>query len=127
MEHPEPYRTGIQLFNQGAYWHAHEAWEELWMGGEGSSRHFLQGLIQVAAALVHWQRGNWRGVERNWAKARPKLLGTPSPYWGLDLGPLIEAMDSFVRGRSGAPPELRLEGDERESEATHSATGPRQA
>jgi predicted metal-dependent hydrolase len=105
---PHLYLEGVRLFNQGAFWHAHEQWEQCWLAVQEPDTTFYQGLIQAAAALVHWQRGNLRGLQRNWAKARPKLVALPSPMHQLDLHALISAMDHFViaRGASERVPML---------------------
>jgi uncharacterized protein len=108
MSYPEGYLKGIELFNASQFWHAHEEWELVWKSETGESRRFIQGLIQTAAALVHWQRGNPRGLQLNWGKARPKLSATPSPYWGLQLEPLLDSMDGLAAGRHAAPPALEL-------------------
>ena len=44
----ELFRRGVSLFNGVRYWHAHEAWEELWRAAPDEERDFYQGLIQVA-------------------------------------------------------------------------------
>lgn len=45
-------RPGADLFDEGRYFEAHEAWEAHWLlEKEESRRLLLQGLIQVAAAL----------------------------------------------------------------------------
>lgn len=90
------YLSGIRLFNQAEFWHAHEQWEACWLGAREPDATFYKGIIQAAAALVHWQRGNPRGLRRNWAKARPKLLALPASMHGIDLRALIDAMDRFV-------------------------------
>jgi hypothetical protein len=100
---------GVRLFNEGHYWHAHEQWELCWLESAEPEATFYKGLIQAAAALVHWQRRNPRGLERNWAKARPKLVAVQPLGSPLHLGPLISEMDRFVMaGGYGAPPRLRL-------------------
>jgi predicted metal-dependent hydrolase len=109
MSNTASYIHGITLFNQGHYWHAHEAWELVWLALDGPDRRGLQGLIQTAAALVHWQRGNPRGLGLNWAKARPKLLPLAPRWWGLDLAPLISQMDAMVAGQQTTPPLLQHE------------------
>ena len=47
--------NGINLFNSGKYWDAHESWEEIWqeLGDkpEDDWEILLRGLIQVAAGL----------------------------------------------------------------------------
>ena len=48
------YQYGIDLFNHGFWWEAHEAWEAVWQASNRQSLigPFLQGLIQYAAFLL---------------------------------------------------------------------------
>ena len=65
------YLRGVDLFNHGFYWEAHEAWEGLWhaCGRCGVMADFLKGLIQLAAAGVQSIRQEMpQGVTN---KARP--------------------------------------------------------
>src|SRR5579859_5692735 len=101
-----PYQEGIRLFNAGEYWHAHEQWELCWRSSTEPETTFYRGIIQAAAALVHWQRGNVRGLQRNWEKSRPKLASLTAPMLGLDLQALITDMDVFVAAGGGLPPQL---------------------
>jgi predicted metal-dependent hydrolase len=54
----EAYLYGVDLFNHGYYWEAHEEWEGLWRALQGleppivALRALLQGLIRLAAAGV---------------------------------------------------------------------------
>lgn len=102
------YQAGVALFNSGHYWHAHEEWEICWKSATEPDATFFKGIIQAAAALVQWQRGNLRGLRRNWAKARPRLVALPPHMHTLDLHTLIKAMDRFVLadGRDLPPPTL---------------------
>lgn len=47
-----PYLLGIDLFNFGYYWEAHEAWERVWhaAGRTGATADLVRGLIHLAAA-----------------------------------------------------------------------------
>ena len=51
---------GRAAFNRGAYFEAHELWEDVWRTREGSERSFVQGLIQIAAGLHHLQQNRPR-------------------------------------------------------------------
>ena len=107
----EGYLAGIELFNAGKFWHAHEEWETAWMAtGDEQIRLFYKGIIQTAAALVHWQKGNPKGLHLNWAKARDKLVQLPPEVMGLGLRQLIAYMDYFdsVDGQGPQPPQLIL-------------------
>lgn len=100
------YLEGIRLFNAGEFWHAHEQWEACWLIAREPEITFYQGIIQSAAALVQWQRGNPRGLRRNWEKGRPKLVALPPVMLGLDLHALIADMDRFVQTGASSPPVL---------------------
>ena len=111
MEYPDHYLEGVRLFNEGHFWHAHEEWEDAWKGEDDPTiRLFYKGVIQTAAALVHWQRGNPRGLHLNWRKARPKLAQLPPKVLGLDTAGLIAYMDRFERdeGAGLMPPRLEI-------------------
>ena len=90
---PQPYLECIRRYNAGRHWHAHEVLEDLWRAtGDPERRLFFQGVIQLAAAFVHAERGNMRGVQRLLAKSHAKLAAVPSPYLALDVEALLEAM-----------------------------------
>lgn len=63
MEHHERFRLGIEQFNQGRFFEAHETWEELWLASPEPEKTFLQGMIQIAAAFHHYGRGNTQGTQ----------------------------------------------------------------
>jgi uncharacterized protein len=105
------YLEGIRLFNTGEFWHAHEQWEACWLTAHEPEKTFYQGIIQAAAALVHWQRGNPRGLQRNWEKGRPKLMELPPVMHGLDLRALIADMDRFIGSDGDSPPILNYTGE----------------
>lgn len=52
--HCDTYRFGIDLYNHGFFWEAHEYLEALWVaaGRRSPTGQFLQGLIQIAAAAI---------------------------------------------------------------------------
>ena len=74
-----------RLFNEGKYWHVHEVLEELWLVRQGKEKELLQGLILVAASLVH--AGNHK-LEVTWpmlTRALAKLDDQPEDYYGWDV------------------------------------------
>lgn len=58
------YLFGIDLFNHGFYWEAHEAWEGLWKAcnRRGNTALFLKALINLAAAGYKARRRSLAGV-----------------------------------------------------------------
>ncbi|MFP5246437.1 MAG: DUF309 domain-containing protein [Thermoanaerobaculia bacterium] len=74
----------MRLFNDQRFWHAHEAWERIWLTAEGETKRFLQGLIQLAAAYHHVQRGTYRGGVRLFDAAFSKLAAIPEAFAQVD-------------------------------------------
>lgn len=112
MTYSHAYLAGLELFNSGRFWHAHEEWEDAWKAtADPEIRLFYKGIIQTAAALVHWQKGNPKGLHLNWTKARSKLIKLPPVLMGLDLQALIATMDRFeqAEGVDLEPPQLLLQ------------------
>ncbi|HEX7831100.1 MAG TPA: DUF309 domain-containing protein [Thermoanaerobaculia bacterium] len=85
---------GISLFNANSFWHAHEAWETLWLKAAGEEKIFLQGLIQLAAAYHHVQRGTFRGGVRLFDAALRKLEPFPDGYFGIDRKDVVKCAAS---------------------------------
>lgn len=79
----------MALFNGFRYWHAHEAWETLWRAADEEDRDFYQGLIMVAAGLLHLQRRNARGARNKLSEGLAKLKKYEPSYRDLLLTELI--------------------------------------
>ena len=75
---------GLDLFDAGQHFEAHEDWEELWMGEVGATRHLLQALIQLTVALHHRERGNRSGADALLERAQGHLEQVPAPACFLD-------------------------------------------
>lgn len=82
-------RRGVALFNGLRYWHAHEAWETLWRAADERDRDFYQGLIQVAAGLLHLERRNARGARNKLAEGLAKLKKYQPAYRDLFVNELV--------------------------------------
>jgi predicted metal-dependent hydrolase len=98
----DAFTRGVQHFDAGAYFEAHEDWEELWRAAvDGVERTWLQGMIQVAAALH-----KLRVVEdvdaalRLFTKALAKLSASPSRMRGIDVEAFRAAIAEGARAVS---------------------------
>jgi predicted metal-dependent hydrolase len=90
-------QLGVDLYNAGHYWNAHEAWEEVWLESERPLRNFYQGLIQLTAAFVHVTRKEHPGSVRLLDSGIEKLEAYPASYMGLDLARLVEGAKAARR------------------------------
>ncbi|HUY73368.1 MAG TPA: DUF309 domain-containing protein [Candidatus Dormibacteraeota bacterium] len=88
---------GIELFNSGSYWDAHEAWEREWtLDRRGPDSGFYKGLIQVAAGCLHYGRRNRRGAVNKWRSGTGYLRPYLPVHMGVRLAPLVEAVDGYL-------------------------------
>jgi uncharacterized protein len=101
---------GIELFNAGDFWAAHEAWEEAWTPDRhGPDRGFWKGLIQIAAGSLHCTRRNRRGAVNKWRGGLAYLEAYRPRHHGVDLEPLVAAVSGcLAEVEAGRWPELRL-------------------
>jgi predicted metal-dependent hydrolase len=87
----EKFREGLEHFNRGRFFEAHESWEEIWLPAAEPEKTFLQGIIQVAAAFHHHQRGNRAGTKSLLRAGLKKLERFPSQHRGIQLEKLRAA------------------------------------
>jgi predicted metal-dependent hydrolase len=85
---------GVELFNRGEFWEAHEAWEETWMPHRrrpGSE--LFKGLIQCAAGFHHYARRNRSGALLKWRTGADILRSFLPAAHGLELASLVDYVD----------------------------------
>lgn len=81
------FALGLRLHNEGEYYEAHEAWEDIWRDEDVDEyRLFVQGLIQVTSAFhkLTFQKAPG-GASRLLARGLEKLEPYPGDYLGVDL------------------------------------------
>ncbi len=81
--------AGVEQYNAGYFFEAHETLEELWLPSPPPFRPFLQGIIQLAAGFVHLMRHEYPGTVRLLGRAIEKLDAAPDEYMGIDAARLV--------------------------------------
>ena len=101
---------GVDLFNNGHYWEAHEVWEAEWTPDrKGPDSGFYKGLIQVAAGCLHYTRHNRRGAINKWRSAANYLRPYLPTHKGVRLAPLVDLVDGFLDAmKNDVWPELEM-------------------
>lgn len=108
IDRQECAERAAELFNQGEFWEAHEALEQVWRSvADEDEAKVLQGLIQAAAALFHRQRGNSHGVSVVGEAALEKLAGPQHPAVEFDTERLRADLAEALH-RGGPAPQLKL-------------------
>ena len=86
---------GIQLYNHGEYFEAHETWEGCWKDRWDEEKRFVQGLIQVAAGYEKYKwaeadQVHFKGCLQLLDMGLEKLRDFPDVHWGVPVRELIE-------------------------------------
>lgn len=106
--YPAHYTQGIDHFNVGRYFDAHEIWEEIWLQSSGETKLFYQMLIQAAVGLHHYERGNARGARGMHTNVVGKLDLLPTFFMSLDLSDFSRQFKDFfsslIRDNDESPP-----------------------
>lgn len=114
----DDYLYGVDLYNHGFLWEAHEAWEGIWHPAKRDPLQatYLQGLIQCAAACLKIPMQQPRGLESLSRLGCEKLMQVAreggAPFMGLELLEFAQELRSFAGsapGSIGGRPLLELE------------------
>ena len=92
---------GLDLFNHGYYWEAHEAWEGLWQVVDrgGPSRMLFKGLILLSAAGVKIREGKHAAAVRHAGRAAAllrRLMKVPELAFERTLGMSPAALAEYA-------------------------------
>lgn len=85
-------------FNDGYYFESHETLEDLWMVTPWPERQFFQAVIQLAAAYVHFARGEFPGILKLLDASAAKLADFRPEQFGVD----VERLHADVLAARGA-------------------------
>ena len=107
----EAYLFGIDLYNHGYLWEAHEAWEGIWHPAKQSDPElaaFLQGLILCTASSLKQRMGDPRGRGRLAENGTGKLMTVGNAhggtYMGLDAETFATDFRAFTAGETDDRP-----------------------
>lgn len=109
-----PYLYGIDLYNYCYWWECHETLEGLWISAGRYAPHaqFVQGLIQVAAANLHWHKGN-RQPARSLAKKGTERIeaaaGKEETYMGIGVETFTADVRAYFNGQLRTPVLITLD------------------
>lgn len=85
-----------ELFNNEKYWKTHEVLEGTWKHTKGDERALLNGIILVAAALVHYQKGEQAICISILKRALVKLNNAYGNYHDIDIDSLKTQVTNMV-------------------------------
>ena len=105
-------RRGVELFNRGEFFEAHEVLEDVWRGAPVQQKKFLQGLVQLAVAFHHHSTGNLVGMRSVMQRGMNNLTHHADDSYGVNLAPLIRSLTEWRKamdnGQTLPPPKIEL-------------------
>jgi hypothetical protein len=97
--------AGLAEFLARRFWHAHEQWEKVWRALDGDEKHWVQGLILLAAAAWHLERQREPVTRRLLTLAAERLHGCPGlPGLALPAGLAARAGEAARAPSLSLPP-----------------------
>lgn len=86
LEERRIYTEGIDLFNEGQFFEAHDTWEEAWkLTRDRRRERFYRALIQSAVVLELLRRGRAVGVRQVFVTSQELFEGLPQTFMGLSI------------------------------------------
>ena len=86
------HELGIEHWNAGRFFPAHEAWETCWkQAKETPEAEFFKGLSQLGAGYVHLGRGNQHGAYTLLRRGGERILQYPDGQRGVEVGKVAAA------------------------------------
>lgn len=110
---PDLALRGIEEFNRGEFFEAHEYLEDAWRAETGRIRYLYQGILQVGVGFYHRENGNWKGATSLLHSGIERLKEFEPETGGVDVSRLIRDSDRCLK-------ELERLGRERVWEFDHS-------
>lgn len=88
----ENHRLGVDYWNAGRFFPAHEAWETCWKQAKDTpDGEFFKGMSQLGAGYVHLLRGNPHGAHTLLRRGASRVGRYPARHWGVPARELAQA------------------------------------
>ncbi|TLX68211.1 MAG: DUF309 domain-containing protein [Thaumarchaeota archaeon] len=96
IDKEESIKLARELFNNEKYWKTHEVLEGTWKHTRGNEKELLNGIILVAAALVHYQKGEQVICISILKRALNKLNNSRGKYFGINIDSLKNEITNII-------------------------------
>jgi uncharacterized protein len=103
IEKEEALKRAKQYFNDEKYWECHEVLEGVWKKTHEGEKDLVQGIILVAAALVHYQKNEDDICLSIMKRSMEKLSGTSGVYYDVDMDKFRKVTEKMISSRNIEP------------------------
>jgi hypothetical protein len=99
IEKEEAILQGIDYFNDERFWECHEVFEGVWKNCDGNEKFLVQGLILIAAALVHYQKDEDSICISIFNRALEKLENSNGKYYKIDIDKIKNIVNEMINSK----------------------------
>ncbi len=78
-------KRGLEEFNRGEYFKAHDSLEKAWIEDESPGRELYRAILQVAVAYYQVQKGNYNGAAKMFLRLRQWIDPIPDFCRGVNV------------------------------------------
>ncbi|MEO9276289.1 MAG: DUF309 domain-containing protein [Nitrososphaera sp.] len=93
----------IQYFNDERFWECHEVLEGVWKKTFEGEKDLVQGIILVAAALVHYQKNEDDICLSIMKRAMEKLSNVEGMYHGINIDKFRQTVTEIISSKKIKP------------------------
>jgi predicted metal-dependent hydrolase len=106
IEKEEALERAIRYFNDERYWECHEVLEGVWKKTHEGEKDLVQGIILVAAALVHYQKFENDICISILNRAMEKFARSSGLYHGIDVDKFRKTVIKIISSKSVELPKI---------------------
>ena len=99
VEKEEAISEGISYFNNERFWECHEILEGVWKNCDGNEKFLVQGLILIAAGLVHYQKDEDSICVSIFNRALEKLENSSGNYHNIDIDKIKKIVGEMINSK----------------------------
>ncbi len=99
VEKEQAISDGISYFNNERFWECHEILEGVWKNCTGDEKFLVQGLILVAAGLVHYQKDEDEICISIFNRALSKLQNSDGEYHNIDIDKIKNTVTEMINSK----------------------------
>ena len=89
--------SGIQSFNSGNFYEAHDLFEDLWHECDEPKRRWIHGMVQISVAMHHHSTGNLNGSLLLLAEGISRMRRAEISPIGFKEGEFLEPCQEILK------------------------------
>ncbi len=99
VEKEKAISEGVDYFNNERFWECHEILESVWKNCDGNEKFLVQGLILVAAGLVHYQKNEDSICLSIFNRALEKLENSNGKYHNINIDKIKKTITVMINSK----------------------------